>query len=37
MQEQDAVVLQVVLNFFLSKMDYVRVKRNKYSVIYVVH
>lgn len=37
MQEQDAVVLQVVLIFFMSKMDYLGAKRNKYTVFYVVY
>lgn len=37
MQGQDAVVLQVVLTFFESKMDYLGTKRNNYSVFYVVY
>lgn len=31
-QEQDAVVPQVVLIYFLSKMGYLGAKRNKHSV-----
>lgn len=37
MQGQDAVVLQVVLTFIESKMDYLGTKRNNYSVFYVVY